>query len=117
MGWCWHDNHANAFKAIKDSLLTAPILALPDPYRPFIVVCDASDFAIGSALLQTDTEGRESVIVFESRQLKAAEKNDPVHEEELLSMKYALIKFRVHMLGCRSLQIYTDHDVLRTATQ
>ena len=59
---CSHAEHAVAFKSIKDSLLTAPILALPDPDRPFSVVCDASDFAIGSALLQTDADGRERVI-------------------------------------------------------
>ena len=78
--WCWHAEHAIAFNAIKDSLLTAPILALPDPDRPFSVVCDASDFAIGSALLQTDADGRERVIAFESRQLQAAEKNYPIDD-------------------------------------
>ena len=57
--WCWHAEHAIAFIAIKDRLLNAPILAFPDPYRPFSVVCNASDFAIGSALLQTDVDGRE----------------------------------------------------------
>ena len=41
----------------------------------FCVGCDASDFAIGSALLQTDAAGRERVIAFESCQLKAAENN------------------------------------------
>ena len=60
--WCWHAEHDNAFKAIKNSLLTAPMLDLPDPDRPFSVVCDTSGFAIGSALLQTDAEGRERVI-------------------------------------------------------
>ena len=49
--WCWDAVHARAFQAIKDSLLHAPILALPDPIRPFSVVCDASDFAIGSACI------------------------------------------------------------------
>ena len=56
------------FKQFKESLLH---LALPDPDRPFSVVSDASDFAIGSALLQTDVDGRERVIAFESQQLKA----------------------------------------------
>ena len=89
-----------AFQAVRESLLHAPILALPDPDRPFFsVVCDASDFAIGSALLQTDVDGRERVIAFESRQLKAAEKNYPIHDKELLAMKYALVKFRVRLLG------------------
>ncbi|KAE8968060.1 hypothetical protein PR001_g27905 [Phytophthora rubi] len=83
---------------------------------PFSVVCDASDFAIGCALLQVDTEGRERVVSFQSRQLKAAEKNYPVHDKELLAMKYALVKFRVNQLGQKPFVIYTDHASLRTAT-
>ncbi|KAG3238791.1 hypothetical protein PI124_g16262 [Phytophthora idaei] len=92
--WCWEVGHDEAFLAVKESLLRALILALPDPDRPFSVGCDASDFAIGCALLQADVDGRERVIAFESRQLKAAEKNYPVHDKELLAMKYALVKFR-----------------------
>ncbi|KAE9020813.1 hypothetical protein PR002_g12438 [Phytophthora rubi] len=115
--WCWDTGQQEAFEAIKESLLQAPILALPDPDRPFSVVCDASDFAIGCALLQADGEGHERVIAFESRQLKAAEKNYPVHDKELLAMKYVLVKFRVHLLGSKPFVIYTDHASLRTATQ
>ncbi|POM73082.1 Pol protein [Phytophthora palmivora] len=115
--WCWNTKQQSAFEAIKESLLQAPILALPDPDRPFSVVCDASDFAIGCALLQADANGRERVIAFESRQLKAAEKNYPVHDKELLAMKYALVKFRVHLLGSKPFVIFTDHASLRTATQ
>ncbi|GMF57314.1 unnamed protein product [Phytophthora fragariaefolia] len=105
-----------AFEAIKNSLQSAPILALLGEDRPFSVVCDASDFAIGCALLQADAEGREKVVSFQSRKLKAAEKNYPVHEKELLAMKYALVKFRVHLLGQKPFVIYTDHASLRTAT-
>ncbi|GMF54749.1 unnamed protein product [Phytophthora fragariaefolia] len=64
-----------------------------------------------------NAEGRERVIAFESRQLKAAEKNYPVHDKELLAMKYALVKFRVHLLGSKPFLIYPDHASLRTATQ
>ena len=52
--WCWEEKHSDAFHAVKESLLHAPILALPDPDRPFSVVCDASNFVIGSDLLQAD---------------------------------------------------------------
>ncbi|POM76695.1 Pol protein [Phytophthora palmivora] len=65
------------------------------------VVCDTSDFAIGCALLQADTNGRERVIAFESRQLKTAVKNYHVHDKELLAMKYALVKFRSPHLSQR----------------
>ncbi|KAE9119320.1 hypothetical protein PF010_g6036 [Phytophthora fragariae] len=67
------------------------------------------------ALLQADDEGRERVISFQSRQLKAAERNYPVHDKELLAMKYALVKFRVHHLGSKPFVVYTYHASLRTA--
>ncbi|GMF62100.1 unnamed protein product [Phytophthora fragariaefolia] len=114
--WSWTSKAQQAFEAIKSSLQSAPILALHDEDRPFSVVCDASDFAIGCALLQADAEGRERVVPFQSRQLKAVEKNYPVHDKELLAMKYALVKFRVHLLGRKPFVIYTDHASLRTAT-
>ena len=63
--WCWTSTENNAFRAVKDSLIHAPILALPNPNWPFSVVCDASDFAIGSALLQIDVDGHGRVIAFE----------------------------------------------------
>ncbi|POM60516.1 Pol protein, partial [Phytophthora palmivora] len=115
--WCWNAEQQSAFETIKETLLQAPILALPDPDRPFSVVCDASDFAIGCALLQADANGCERVIAFESRQLKAAEKNYPVHDKVLLAMKYALVKFRVHLLGSKTFVVFTDHASLRTTTQ
>ncbi|POM62500.1 polymerase [Phytophthora palmivora] len=63
-----------------------------------------------------DDEGHERIISFQSSQLKTAERNYPVHDKELLAMKYALVKFRVHLLGTRPFVIYTDHASLRTAT-
>ena len=62
--WYWHAEHEDDFEEMEDSILNVPILALTDPDRPFNVVCDASDFAIGSALLPTDAEGLRRVIAF-----------------------------------------------------
>ena len=107
--WRWDNTHADEFRAITESLPHAPILALPNSEYPFSVVYNASNFAIGSALLQTNAAGRERVIAFESRQLKAVEKNYPVHDKDLLAMKYPLVKFRVHLLGSKPLVVYTDH--------
>ncbi|POM63968.1 Pol protein [Phytophthora palmivora] len=114
--WIWEQKHQDAFDSIKASLQQAPVLALPDENKSCSVVCDVSDYAIGCALLQKDDEGHERVISFQSRQLKAAEWNYPVHDKELLAMKYALVKFRVHLLGTRPFVIYTDHASLRIAT-
>ena len=69
------------------------ILAIEDQDIPFHVICDAIYFAIGCPLMQFDTDGAERVICYQSRQLQAADRNYPVHDKELLAMKYALAKF------------------------
>ncbi|GMF22766.1 unnamed protein product [Phytophthora fragariaefolia] len=41
--------------------------------------------------------------------MKPAERNYPVHNKEPLAMRYALIKFRVYLLGEQTFAVYTDH--------
>ena len=65
--WVWSKDKEDAFTSVKQSLIEAPVLALPDAYKPFSVVCDASNFAIGSALIQKDDEGIDRVISYQSR--------------------------------------------------
>ena len=65
--------------------------------------------------MQNDTDDKERVVCYQSRQLQAAERNYPAHDKELLAMKYALAKFRVYLLGDRPFVVYTDHASLRTA--
>ena len=95
--WDWTTTEQTAFDAVKRSIQEAPILALPAFEKSFSVVCDASDFAIGCALLQQDNDGIERAISYQSRQLRPAERNYPVHDKELLAMKYALAKFRIYL--------------------
>ncbi|KAG2970477.1 hypothetical protein PC120_g26567 [Phytophthora cactorum] len=54
--WKWTVECQQAFDAVKQGLTEAPILAVADQDRPFHVVRDASDFAIGCALMQHDHE-------------------------------------------------------------
>ncbi|KAG2807898.1 hypothetical protein PC113_g24006 [Phytophthora cactorum] len=78
--WKWTAEYQPAFDAVQQGLTEAPILAVADQDRPFHVVCDASDFAIECALMQHDHEGRDRVVYYQSRQLKPAERNYPVHD-------------------------------------
>ena len=95
--------------------MQSPILAIAIQDRPFHVVCDASDFAIGCALMQYDTDGAERVVCYQSRQLQPAESNYPVHDKELLAMKYTLANFRVYLLENIPFIVHTDHASLHTA--
>ena len=113
--WKWNQDQKDAFESVKKSLSETPVLALSDDSKTCHIVCDASDYAIGGALMQLNSQGHERVISYQSRQLKAAERNYPVQDKELLAMKHALVKFLVHLLGEERFVIYTDHASLRTA--
>ncbi|KAG2761330.1 hypothetical protein PC129_g23748 [Phytophthora cactorum] len=65
--WLWRPEYQVAFDSVKKRLSEAPILMIPDDLKPFHVVCDASDFAIGCALIQFDDEGHERVVSYQPR--------------------------------------------------
>ncbi|KAG3091226.1 hypothetical protein PC121_g3876 [Phytophthora cactorum] len=102
--WKWTDECQQAFDAVKQGLTEAPILAVADQDRPFYVVCDASDFAIGCALMQHDNEGRDRVVYYQSCQMKPTERNYPIYDKDLLAMNGPFV-------------VYTDHASPRTAVK
>uniref|UniRef100_A0AAV1TFX9 Reverse transcriptase domain-containing protein n=1 Tax=Peronospora matthiolae TaxID=2874970 RepID=A0AAV1TFX9_9STRA len=59
--WSWSTECQHSFESIKKILVQSPVLAIADQDRPFHVVCDASDFAIGCALMQYDSDGVDRV--------------------------------------------------------
>ena len=85
----WNQVEIEAFEQLKHALMTAPVLALPDLTKPFIVTTDASDYAIGAVLSQDVGKG-DQPIAYESRKMSSAELNYPVHEKELLALVYAI---------------------------
>ena len=60
--------------------------------------------------MQFDNKDLERVMSYQSWQIKPDEKNYPFHYKELLTMRYELIKFRVHLLSERTFALYTDHE-------
>nr|GEY43475.1 putative reverse transcriptase domain-containing protein [Tanacetum cinerariifolium] len=66
----WGDKQEGAFQLLKQKLCSAPILALPEGSKDFIVYCDALNKGLGDVLMQ-----REKVISYASCQLKIHEKN------------------------------------------
>ncbi|XP_073031309.1 uncharacterized protein [Primulina eburnea] len=46
----WEKCHFMAFNRIKKTLISAPIMIVPDWKEPFELMCDASDYAVGAAL-------------------------------------------------------------------
>ncbi|GKA16030.1 putative reverse transcriptase domain-containing protein [Tanacetum coccineum] len=50
----WGEEQENAFQTLKDKLCNAPVLALPDSSKDFVVYCDASGLELGCVLIQKE---------------------------------------------------------------
>ena len=107
----WTDQCTEAFSKLKQFLTSAPILALPDWSKPFIVDTDASDTGIGAVLSQCHEDGKEHVISYASRLLTKPERNYCVTRKELLAVITFLHHFRQYLIGAPFV-IRTDHGAL-----
>ena len=104
--WKWDAGCQEAFERIRHDLTHSPVLALPDFDKPFVVECDASDFAVGAVLFQ---EGKP--VAYEGKKLSGAERNYPTHDRELLAVIHALRQWRCYLEGLR-FTVVTDHNPL-----
>ena len=107
----WTDETGKSFNALKDAVCKAPIIISPNPKLPYTVITDASGFAIGAALCQDQGNGLQPC-AYLSRTMAPAERNYPVHEQELLAVIHALREWRHHLLGAK-FTIVTDHRSLQ----
>jgi hypothetical protein len=48
----WSELVAHAFTALKDSMYTTPVLAVPDFHNTFVLECDALGRGLGALLMQ-----------------------------------------------------------------
>jgi hypothetical protein len=103
----WTNECENSFSTLKYSLVTSPILTLPEPGKRFTVYSDASLIGLGCVLMQ---DGK--VIAYASRQLKKHEQNYPTHDLELAAVVFALKIWRHYLYG-ESCDIFTDHKSLK----
>ncbi|GJU66249.1 reverse transcriptase domain-containing protein [Tanacetum coccineum] len=88
----WGEEQELAFQTLKDKLCNAPILALPDRPKDFVVYCYASGIGLGCVLMQ-----RGKVIAYTSRQLKIHEMNYITHDLELGAIR-------------RWIELFSDYD-------
>ena len=111
VAFAWGSPQESAFRQLKAAVSAAPVLVLPKPDVPFVVTTDASGFAVGATLSQDHGDGLQP-IAFMSKKLQPAEKNYPVHEQELLAIIIALKEWRHYLHGTK-FRIATDHRSLQ----
>lgn len=110
----WSDQAVAAFNTIKDSLSSAATLCHPDPCsNEYLLVTDASNYALGSALHQL-VDGQPRPISFFSQKLSASERAYSAFDRELLSAYRSVLHFK-HLIEGRQVHIHTDHKPLVAA--
>ena len=81
----WNDACEASFHNLKERLVTAPVLSVPDSSEGYVIYSDASMKGLRCVLMQ-----HGKVVAYASRQLKEYEKNYPTHNLELAAVVFAL---------------------------
>ena len=92
-------------------LVSAPILRVFDPSRETRVVCDASNFCVGSVLEQKGDDGKFHPVEYYSKRLSSSERNYSATDREYVAIRQSLERWRHFLIGQR-FQILTDHVAL-----
>ncbi|CAM4532478.1 unnamed protein product [Lepidochelys kempii] len=107
----WTEQCQVAFRALKEALVSGPVLANPDFDKPFVVFTDASDTGLGAVLMQEDEKGERHPIMYLSKKLLPREQHYAAIEKECLAMVWALKKLEPYLFG-RHFTVYTDPSPL-----
>ncbi|GKA21123.1 reverse transcriptase domain-containing protein, partial [Tanacetum coccineum] len=105
------DDCKKVFNILKENLTIAPITISPDWNEPFELMCDTSDFAVGSVLGQR-IDGKFKPIYYASKTLNNAQEHYTTTEKELLAVVFSFDKFRQYLVLSKTV-VYTDHSALK----
>ena len=110
----WNKEAMDSFEAMKQVLKTNMELELVDPDIPFILRCDASEYAVGACLEQPREDGSTKPVGFWSRKLTSGQRRgwSPREKET-----YALVEALKKWAGCIGFQpvvVLTDHQALQS---
>jgi hypothetical protein len=88
----WTPMADTAFHTLKTALINAPVLAIPDFSRPFVVETDASKMGIGTVLMQNDHP-----VAYLSKALCPKNQALSTYEKECLAILLAVDKWRPYL--------------------
>ncbi|XP_071709301.1 uncharacterized mitochondrial protein AtMg00860-like [Rutidosis leptorrhynchoides] len=104
----WSKEAEESFQTLKQRMVTAPVLMLPNFNLPFQVETDASGIALGAVLLQ-----EKHPIAYFSKKFSLKLQRSSTYIRELHAMIAATAKWRQYLLGSK-ITIFTDHKSLKS---
>ena len=108
--WKWETEQQTAFETLKETIMTAPCLRIPEDEGQFRVEADASEGAVGAVISQ-QIEGKWHPVTFHSKVLLPTE---DLWQGDAHYFMEALAEWRHLLLGARqTFEIWTDHHNLQ----
>ena len=110
---------AKAFKLLKDTLTTEPILAFPRSNRRYALITESltptedKDGSINASLCQIDEKGHYHILAHASRQLQRHETRYPAFLLEMLAATFGMEYFNDHLQGTPFLLLMDNKPVPR----
>ena len=107
----WTTEHQSRFEEIKNILTEQISNTIPDPNQPFYAMCDASNFGIGAALLQSHNGlNKMSLISANSRLFTQTELRFSTLLRECTAIIYTLTEYEFLILGSKHPTVlFIDH--------
>ena len=111
--WNWSPSCQLSVDSLKCLFLSKPILHLPNLSAPFTVATNASKYASGAILLQTDLNGDWHPCSYLSQLFSPAERNYDIYDRELLAVIRTLKSWRHYLHGSPfPVQVFTNQKNL-----
>ncbi|XP_049279424.1 uncharacterized protein K02A2.6-like [Anopheles funestus] len=107
----WSTEADEAYRDIKNALISPQVLTQYDPALPLILATDASKTGLGAVLSHKMNNGLERPIAYASCTMSATEQRYPVIDKEALAIVWAVKKF-FNYLYARKFTLVTDHKPL-----
>ena len=103
----WGEEQQATFEEIKSRLQNPPVLHMPDRRGRFLLYCDISKHATGSALYQV-RDGKPKLIAYTSKRMPEAAKNYSITELEMCGLAINTTSF-AHLLKRVDFDAIVDH--------
>jgi len=109
----WRPEHHLALDRLKQLVLSAPVLRLPDTTKPYTIEIDASARAYGGVLSQMH-DGKLHPVAFLSRKMPDDKQHLSVRDMELYALVHCLREWRTYVHGSPGpTEVITDHASLQ----
>ena len=106
--WAWESEQQSAFEAIKQVIMTLPVLTYFDKTKKHTIQCDASKKGLGEVLLQ-----ESKPVMYMSRALTETEQRYSNIKWELLAIVFALERLNHYTFG-KTITVQSDHQPLQS---